>query len=119
MTKENDSRREELEARRYHVELRMDYGDGCVRSGEFYYDSLPAARRFVRKQYADWSWGFGLGEPLSSADWKEVWGHGALSFTLKDEDGRDCSFFASLRDAAQPSEPGEPMWIDCDFTKQA
>jgi len=119
MTKEIDSRREELEMRRYHVDLRIDDGDDCVRSGEFYYDSPTVARRFVRKQYADWSWGLGLGGDLTAADWKQVWKRGVLYVSIRDEGGRDCSFSASLRDTAQPTEKSEPVWIDYDFTEEA
>ncbi len=120
MKQEMDSRREELEARRYHVDLHMDDGDGCVRSGEFFYDSLPTARRFVRQQYADWGWGYGLRGDITSADWKQVWKRGALKVTLKDESGRNCSFSATVRDTASgAAKTADPVWIDYDFTEEA
>ena len=112
---DHDSRRALLEARRYHVTVDMGYGDGCMRSGEFFYDSLRAARTFLRAQYRDFLDNVGFEDDFTPAVWRDVWSRGGLSFDIGQKDTIKYSFAMRLTDThAEGAEPRCPMRVFAD-----
>lgn len=113
---DHDSRRALLEARRYHVTVDMGYGDGCMRSGKFFYDSLHAARTFLRAQYRDSLETVGFEDDLTPAVWRDVWSRGGLSFDIgQQEDTIKYSFAMRLIDThAEGADPRSPTRVFAD-----
>ena len=84
---EFDSRRAELMARRYHVTIEVQYSDGLTRNGEFFYDSLRAARAFIRNQYQEFFSWWDCTVTLPANLWKDIWTEGGLRETVEENGG--------------------------------
>ena len=118
--KEFDSRRAELMARRYHVTIEVQYSGGLTRNGEFFYDSLRAARAFIRNQYqAFFSW-WDCSTILPANAWKDIWAAGGFRETVE-EDGGECSYFeARLVDTHHVSvQPPRLVQLASDLRAEA
>ena len=119
MNKEmTDDRRAALESRRYHLELVKKNCDGPEWNGEFFYDSIRAARAFVRKEFDAWCKAQAVDFGMRPKDWRDAWNYKAIFATVKDEVGCEGAFWAQLVDAQNPDAGKGVYGMDCDFSEE-
>ena len=116
----SDSRRAELMARRYHVTIEVQYSDGLTRSGEFFYDSLRAARAFIRNQYQEFFSCWGCTVMMPANGWKHIWAAGGFRETVEEDGGEFSHFEAQLIDTQHASDrPRRLVQLTSDLRAEA
>ena len=118
--KEFNSRRAELMARRYHVTIEVQYGDGLARTGEFFYESLRAARAFIRGQYQEFFSWWGCSVMMPADGWKYIWAAGGFRETVEEDGGEFSHFEAQLVDTHHVSNrPRRLVQLTSDLRAEA
>ena len=118
---EIDPRLAKLQARRYHVNITTIDNGNFTKCGEFYYDSLRAARAFIRAQFREFNdrWGFDDSE-YSAQFWKDVWTRGGVVMAVDEDDSEQSRFSAHLVDTQNPPVKERcSVWIDIDLRSES
>ena len=113
-----DGRRAELVARRYHLEIMKKDCHGLEWNGEFFYDSIRAARSFVRGQFDEWCSAQSVDFFMNANSWKDAWSYPAILATVKDEEGCEGVFYVKFADKKNPTKDERIYGMEADFTER-